>query len=165
MRELDVVAKLHKFRSHQSKNVQTRYVSPSFDTISASGPNSAVVHYKVTEATNRLLKRDEFFLIEAAAHYKFGTTDIARTVKFGPATDEEKNAFTAVVKAHHIRAAMHTFSGSTNLFEIDSKARSVISELCHRYNYEDATSHGLGYFLTVHAKIFPANPPQRGHAD
>ena len=71
-----------------------------FDTISGSGPNGAIVHYRVDEATNRKLRAGELFLIDSGAQYLDGTTDITRTVAIGKPTNEMRERFTLVLKGH-----------------------------------------------------------------
>ena len=70
----------------------------SFDTISGSGPNGAIVHYRVTEATNRTLKPGELFLVDLGGQYVDGTTDITRTVAIGTPSTEMQERFTLVLK-------------------------------------------------------------------
>jgi Xaa-Pro aminopeptidase len=72
----------------------------SFPSISGAGPNGAIVHYRVTRATNRAIKPDELFLIDSGAQYEDGTTDITRTVAVGVPTAEMRDRFTRVLKGH-----------------------------------------------------------------
>ena len=70
--------KLEKFRK-KSKN----YLYPSFDTIAGSGPNGAIIHYKSNKKTNRKIKKNDILLIDSGGQYKWGTTDVTRTICFG----------------------------------------------------------------------------------
>ncbi|MEP7030549.1 MAG: aminopeptidase P family N-terminal domain-containing protein, partial [Pseudolabrys sp.] len=72
----------------------------SFPTIAGSGPNGAIVHYRVTKATNRVIGRDELFLIDSGAQYEDGTTDITRTIAVGAPSEEMRDRFTRVLKGH-----------------------------------------------------------------
>ena len=57
----------------------------SFPAISGAGEHGAIIHYRVTEATNRPIRPNEIYLINSGAQYPDGTTDITRTVWTGPA--------------------------------------------------------------------------------
>ena len=70
----------------------------SFDTISGAGPNGAIMHYRVSRATNRVLGDGELFLLDSGAQYQDGTTDITRTVPIGQPTEEMRERFTLVLK-------------------------------------------------------------------
>ena len=93
--EIDAVAALESFRRDTGllKDV-------SFPTISGTGPNGAIVHYRVTEATNRKIAPGELFLIDSGAQYQDGTTDITRTIAVGAPTPEMRERFTRVLKGH-----------------------------------------------------------------
>jgi len=60
----------------------------SFDTISGAGPHGAVVHYRVTHATNQPLEPGTLYLVDSGGQYRDGTTDITRTVAVGQPTEE-----------------------------------------------------------------------------
>lgn len=79
---------------------QEGYVAASFETISASGPNGAIIHYKPTNETNRPLSKNEMYLLDSGAQYYDGTTDVTRTVHFGVPSQHQKECFTRVVKGH-----------------------------------------------------------------
>ncbi|MEQ8695765.1 MAG: aminopeptidase P family N-terminal domain-containing protein, partial [Bauldia litoralis] len=72
----------------------------SFDTISGAGPNGAIVHYRVTEATNRPLEPGSLYLVDSGAQYPDGTTDVTRTIAIGPSTPDMRRHFTLVLKGH-----------------------------------------------------------------
>ncbi|MBS0470691.1 MAG: aminopeptidase P family protein [Proteobacteria bacterium] len=119
----------------------------SFDSISGAGSNGAVVHYRVTNATNRPVKRDEIFLIDSGGQYPDGTTDITRTVIVGKATAEMKDRFTRVLKGH-IALATVRFPAGTPGAALDGFARRALWEVgC---DYDHGTGHGVGSFLSVH---------------
>src|SRR5690606_25149047 len=94
----------------------------SFATISGSGPNGAIVHYRVTDASNRTLKPGELFLIDSGGQYQDGTTDITRTVAIGVPSEEMKRHFTAVLKGH-IAVATARFPAGTRGIDLDPFAR------------------------------------------
>ena len=93
--EVDAQNKLEKIRRMNSK-----YLFPSFNTIAGSGKNGAIVHYRATKNNTKLLKRNEIFLLDSGGQYKFGTTDVTRTICFGNQNRNIKNIFTNVLKGH-----------------------------------------------------------------
>lgn len=119
----------------------------SFDTISGSGPNGAIVHYRVTETSNRTLHSGELFLIDSGAQYRDGTTDITRTVAIGTPTDEMRRNFTLVLKGH-IAIATARFPAGTRGVDLDPFARRALWD--HGLDYDHGTGHGVGSYLSVH---------------
>lgn len=95
MDEGTLADRLEAFRREQD-----HYVEPSFDTISALGPNAAMCHYRHTNGTPRPFGQDSIYLVDSGAQYLDGTTDITRTVKVGEVTDEHKAMFTRVLQGH-----------------------------------------------------------------
>ncbi len=119
----------------------------SFDTISGSGPNGAIVHYRVTEATNRKLRKGELYLIDSGGQYDDGTTDITRTVAIGKPTAEMRTRYTLVLKGH-IAIATVRFPRGTRGIDLDPFARRPLWE--HGIDYDHGTGHGVGSYLSVH---------------
>jgi len=119
----------------------------SFDSISGAGSNGAIVHYRVTRSTNRVIGRDEVFLIDSGAQYPDGTTDITRTVMVGVPTPEMKDRFTRVLKGH-IALATARFPDGTIGMQLDSFARRPLWEA--GLDYDHGTGHGVGSYLSVH---------------
>ncbi|SFM06495.1 aminopeptidase P family protein [Methylorubrum salsuginis] len=119
----------------------------SFPTISGSGPNGAIVHYRVTRATDRSSREGELFLIDSGAQYADGTTDITRTVAVGAPTGEMRERFTRVLKGH-IAIARAVFPEGTTGAQIDALARLSLWEA--GLDYDHGTGHGVGAFLSVH---------------
>jgi Xaa-Pro aminopeptidase len=119
----------------------------SFDTISGSGANGAIVHYRVTEATNRPLKAGELFLVDSGAQYLDGTTDVTRTVAIGRPSTEMRGRFTWVLKGHIGIATAH-FPEGTRGVDPDPFARRALWE--HGLDYDHGTGHGVGSYLSVH---------------
>ncbi len=141
---------------------QFRRASPllrdiSFDTISGSGPNGAIVHYRVTEPTNRKLQSGELFLIDSGAQYADGTTDITRTVAIGAPSGEMRARYTAVLKGH-IAISTARFPSSTRGVDLDPLARHALWSL--GLDYDHGTGHGVGSYLSVHEG--PASISKRG---
>ncbi len=119
----------------------------SFDSISGSGPNGAVVHYRVTTETNRNLQKGELFLIDSGGQYPDGTTDITRTVPIGNPSDEMCDRFTRVLKGHIALATMRFPAGTTGT-QLDAFARKPLWDA--GLDYDHGTGHGVGSFLGVH---------------
>lgn len=141
--ELDVVAKLLSFRK-----ANDLFQGGSFDTISGSGPNGAIVHYSVDENSNRTLQKEDIFLMDSGGQYLDGTTDITRTVSLNQApTAEQKDRFTRVLKGH-IAIATARFPQGTTGAQLDALARSPLWKIgC---DYAHGTGHGVGSYLGVH---------------
>ena len=134
----------------------------SFDTISGSGPNGAIVHYKSSEKTNRKLQRGELYLVDSGGQYVDGTTDITRTVPIGEPTPEMRDRFTRVLKGH-IAVATALFPKGTRGTQLDSFARRPLWEA--GVDYAHGTGHGVGSFLAVHEgpqRISPVGSSQSG---
>ncbi len=93
--EIDAEKKLEFFRRKNGN-----YLHPSFNTISASGPNGAVVHYRATSSSNRIIGKKEIFLFDSGGQYKYGTTDITRTICLKDQPKKIRNIFTYVLKGH-----------------------------------------------------------------
>lgn len=140
--EIEAVRRLESFRRATN---QLREIS--FDTISGSGPNGAIVHYRVSEATNRKLRAGELFLIDSGAQYLDGTTDITRTVAIGKPTAEMRERFTLVLKGH-IAIASARFPKGTRGVDLDPHARRALWQ--HGLDYDHGTGHGIGSYLSVH---------------
>ncbi|MCK0208044.1 aminopeptidase P family protein [Starkeya koreensis] len=140
--EIDVVAALETFRRETGalKDV-------SFPSISGAGPNGAIVHYRVSEATNRRVGMDELFLIDSGAQYEDGTTDVTRTLVVGTASPEMRDRFTRVLKGH-IGIARAVFPLGTAGSQLDSFARQHL--WAAGLDFDHGTGHGVGAYLSVH---------------
>lgn len=123
------------------------YRGPSFDTISGSGPNGAVVHYRATPETNRRLGPGELYLVDSGGQYLDGTTDVTRTVAVGEPTDEMRARFTRVLKGH-IAIAAARFPEGTAGGQLDTLARISLWEA--GLDFDHGTGHGVGAYLGVH---------------
>jgi Xaa-Pro aminopeptidase len=122
----------------------------SFDTISGSGPNGAIVHYRVSEETNRTLEPSSVFLLDSGGQYPDGTTDVTRTVWIAGAEEppaDVKDRFTRVLKGH-IALANAVFPKGTKGSQLDVLARQHLWQA--GVDYAHGTGHGVGSFLSVH---------------
>ena len=142
VRETEVCDALLGFR--QSSNM---FIEPSFDTISGSGPNGAIVHYRVTPDSDRVLKHGELLLLDSGGQYPDGTTDITRTLPIGQPTEEYKERFTRVLKGH-IALATAVFPEGTSGSQLDALARQYLWQA--GLDYDHGTGHGVGHCLSVH---------------
>ena len=140
--ELEAEKKLNYFRM---KNIN--YLYPSFNTISASGPNGAIIHYRASKKTNRLIKKNDIYLCDSGGQYKYGTTDITRTISLGKQTGKIKNIFTYVLKGH-IAVANANLKKIKSGHLLDNLARKFLKK--KGFDYPHGTGHGVGYFLNVH---------------
>jgi Xaa-Pro aminopeptidase len=140
--EIGIVTALEAFRREEESCVDA-----SFDTISGAGPNGAIVHYRVTEKTDRHLAAGEIMLVDSGAQYLSGTTDITRTLSTGSATDEQKDRYTRVLKGM-IAISMARFPRGTTGAQIDILARQFLWQ--DGVTYSHGTGHGVGAFLGVH---------------
>ena len=140
--ELDLVQKLLSFRKGDQL-----FRDSSFETISASGPNGALCHYRVTAANDRKLGTGELYLVDSGAQYLDGTTDVTRTVAIGEPTAEMRDRYTRVLKGH-IALAVARFPKGTNGGQLDSLARYPLWQA--GLDYDHGTGHGVGSYLSVH---------------
>jgi Xaa-Pro aminopeptidase len=140
--EIDAVEALESFRRDSGllKDI-------SFPTIAGSGSNGAIVHYRVTRATNRALGKNELFLVDSGAQYEDGTTDITRTVAIGAPSDEMRDRFTRVLKGH-IAIATAVFPEGTSGAQLDPLARTSLWQA--GLDFDHGTGHGVGSYLSVH---------------
>jgi len=122
-------------------------VDLSFDTISGSGPNGAIVHYKASEETCRPVETGTLLLVDSGGQYKDGTTDITRTMAIGTPTEDMRRHFTLVLKGH-IALAMARFPAGTRGSQLDVLARQYL--WAEGLDYAHGTGHGVGSFLSVH---------------
>ena len=140
--EIDVVTKLEGFR--RATNALKEI---SFETICGTGPNGAVIHYRVTGDTNRPLRPGEIVVIDSGGQYQDGTTDITRTVSIGPVDPEAKAAFTRVLQGMIAISRLRWPRGLTGA-HLDALARYPL--WLAGQDYDHGTGHGVGCYLSVH---------------
>ncbi|MCX7890154.1 MAG: aminopeptidase P family protein [Rhodobacteraceae bacterium] len=119
----------------------------SFETIAGSGPNGAVMHYRVTEETDRELRDGELIVVDSGGQYVDGTTDITRTVAIGPPPAEAVAAFTRVLRGMIAISRLRWPRGVTG-GHLDSIARYPL--WLAGQDYDHGTGHGVGVYLSVH---------------
>ena len=140
--ELQTQNKLESFRK-KNKN----YLFPSFNTIAGTGSNGAIVHYKATKKSNKIVKKNHLFLCDSGGQYSYGTTDVTRTICFTKQPNQIKNIFTKVLKGH-IAVVTSNLSKITTGKQLDTKARKFLKK--SGLDYAHGTGHGVGFFLNVH---------------
>ena len=140
--EIEAVEALESFRRDTGllKDV-------SFPTIAGAGPDGAIVHYRVTRASNRRIAPGDVFLVDSGGQYEDGTTDITRTIVARAPGADIRSKFTLVLKGH-IAIARAVFPDGTTGAQLDSFARQF---LWHAgVDFDHGTGHGVGSYLSVH---------------
>ena len=140
--EVDAQIKLEKFRKKNNK-----YLYPSFETIAGAGENGAIVHYRAKKNSCRTIRKNDIFLCDSGGQYKYGTTDVTRTICFTKPKPSIKNIFTKVLKGH-IAVANTDLKLHNTGKKIDRRARKYLNE--SKLDYAHGTGHGVGFFLNVH---------------
>ncbi len=152
MTEIDAVRRLECARSAGGA---LRDIS--FDTIAGAGPNGAIVHYRVSEASNRRVAPGELLLVDSGGQYQDGTTDITRTLSIGPVPPEAIRPFTLVLKGMIAMSRLRWPEGLAGR-DIDAIARAPLWRA--GLDYDHGTGHGVGAYLGVHEG--PASLSRRG---
>jgi len=140
--EVDAQNKLEKFRKRNSN-----YLFPSFNTIAGSGSNGAIVHYRATKKSTKKIHKKDIFLCDSGGQYRYGTTDVTRTICFSSQKQHIKNIFTNVLKGH-IAVALSDLHIDNTGKKIDIRARKFLKK--ENLDYAHGTGHGVGFFLNVH---------------
>lgn len=139
--EIDAVAAL------EAERLKTgRLKDVSFTTIAGAGPNAALPHYRVTEASNRRIEPG-IFLVDSGGQYEDGTTDITRTMAVGEPTAEMRDRYTRVLKGH-IAISRVVFVKGTSGAQLDALARLPLWQA--GLDFDHGTGHGVGSYLSVH---------------
>ena len=140
--EVQAQNKLEQFR-----RINKNYLYPSFDTIAGSGKNGAIVHYRAKAESCRIIGKKDIFLCDSGGQYKYGTTDVTRTICFSKPKSTIKDIFTKVLKGHI--AVANTDLKKDNIgSKIDKRARKFLKK--SDMDYAHGTGHGVGFFLNVH---------------
>ena len=140
--EVDAQNKLEKFRK-----INKDYLFPSFNTIAGSGSNGAIVHYRATTKATKKINKEDVFLVDSGGQYRYGTTDVTRTICFTNQKQSIKDAYTNVLKGH-IAVALTDLKKDNTGKKIDIRARKFLNR--EGLDYAHGTGHGVGFFLNVH---------------
>lgn len=140
--EISAVEKLEGFRrgSNALQDI-------SFETISGAGPNGAIMHYRVTEETNRAINPGELYLVDSGGQYLNGTTDITRTIAIGAPNEEARECYTRVLQGM-IAISVARFPKGVAGRDIDALARFPLWRA--GLDFDHGTGHGVGAYLSVH---------------
>ncbi|KAG2236194.1 xaa-Pro aminopeptidase [Thamnidium elegans] len=143
LREFDAAVHLESMRQQD-----TSYVGLAFDTIAATGPNGAIIHYQPNPKDSDIINPCRIYLCDSGAQYIDGTTDVTRTFLFdGVATEFQKKAFTRVLQSH-IAIDNIVFPQGTTGYQLDSIARVPLWK--DGLNFRHGVGHGVGAYLNVH---------------
>ena len=134
--------KLESFRK-ENKN----YLYPSFNTIAGAGKNGAIIHYRADKIRSKKIRKNDIFLCDSGGQYRYGTTDVTRTICFSRPKKYIKEIFTKVLKGH-IAIATANLNKNFNGKLLDPLARKYLIE--SGLDYKHGTGHGVGFFLNVH---------------
>jgi Xaa-Pro aminopeptidase len=140
--EVDAQNKLEKFRK-----LNKNYLFPSFNTIAGAGSNAAIIHYRATKKTTKIIKTDDILLCDSGGQYQYGTTDVTRTICFSSQSELINDIFTKVLKGH-IAVARTNLNLNETGKQIDARARKFLKK--SGLDYPHGTGHGVGFFLNVH---------------
>ena len=140
--EVQAQNRLERFRK-----LNRAYLFPSFNTIAGAGANGAIVHYRAKPKNTKKIKKQDLLLVDSGGQYKYGTTDVTRTICFSKQKKSVVNAYTYVLKGHI--AVIQTNLNKINTGKkIDIRARKFLKKA--GLDYAHGTGHGVGFFLNVH---------------
>ena len=145
--EIAMVGKLERTRIETGERLGMPLREIAFDTICGAGPNGAIVHYRVDEASNRAVTPGELILIDSGGQYDDGTTDITRVIATGAPTGAQRRHFTLVLKGM-IAISAARFPRGTRGVDLDVLARRAL--WAAGLDYGHGTGHGVGAYLGVH---------------
>ncbi len=140
--EFQAQNKLEYFRKKNKS-----YLYPSFDTIAGAGKNGAIIHYRANKLNSKTILKKDIFLCDSGGQYKYGTTDVTRTICFSKPKNYIKDIFTRILKGH-IAIATANLNNFFNGKLIDPLARKYLKQI--GLDYKHGTGHGVGFFLNVH---------------
>lgn len=140
--ELEVQAQQLAFRQQQPG-----FIEQSFATISASSSNAAMCHYHSSEASNKPIGHDHFYLNDSGGQYVNGTTDATRTLAWGKVAPQQRLHYTAVLRGFLSLITLQ-FPSGTQGHQLDAFARRPLWEM--GLDYDHGTGHGVGHQLLIH---------------
>ena len=133
--EFEAQKKLESFRK-----LNKNYLFPSFNTIAGAGKNGAIVHYRATKNNSKKIDKNDIFLCDSGGQYRYGTTDVTRTICFAKQKNYIKNIFTRVLKGH-IAVANTNLKKYSIGRKIDILARKDLKKVLIIHG----TGHGVGF--------------------
>ena len=142
VKESDVVVRLENAR-RQDNALQ----DISFETISGTGPNGAIMHYRVTTDTDSTLEDGHLLVLDSGGQYLDGTTDITRTIPIGTPDLDQCQAFTRVLKG---MIAMSMLRWPAGLAGRDIECVGRLPLWAAGQDFNHGLGHGVGAYLSVH---------------
>jgi Xaa-Pro aminopeptidase len=140
--ETQVVSKLENFR--RSDNALKDI---SFETIAGTGPNGAIMHYRVSEETDSTLEDGHLIVLDSGGQYLDGTTDITRTIAIGTPPQDARVAFTRVLMG---MIAMSRLRWPKGLAGRDIEMIGRLPLWMAGQDFDHGLGHGVGAYLSVH---------------
>ena len=140
--EVEAQNKLEKFRK-----LNNSYLFPSLNTIAGTGPKGAFVHSRAISKITKKINKKDLFLVDSGGQYKYGTTDVTRTICFAHQKKSIRDAYTNVLKGH-IAVVLTNLNKDNTGKKIDVRARKYLRN--KGLDYAHGTGHGVGFFLNVH---------------
>ncbi len=134
-------------RLEESRRRDNALQDISFDTIAGTGPNGAIMHYRVTEETDSRLENGHLLVLDSGGQYLDGTTDITRTIAIGDVGVEEKDCFTRVLKG---MIAMSMLRWPVGLAGRDIECVARLPLWLAGQDFNHGVGHGVGTYLSVH---------------
>ena len=129
------------------RKTQKNFMGNSFETISSTGPNAAIIHYSPPEENSAMIDPTRIYLCDSGSQFLEGTTDITRTLHFTKPSREEIANYTLVLKGN-LALERLVFPQGTSGYNIDVIARQFLWK--QGLDYRHGTGHGVGSFLNVH---------------
>ncbi len=139
MRERDVAALI------EADLRRVGFDKPAFDTIVASGPNSAIPHYR---SGDRQLQAGDLVVLDFGGMLDGYAVDLSRTLVMGEPTDRIERLLGQVVAAQ--QAAFDAVRVGRLASEVDQAVRQVLERAGLGEAFSHGTGHGLG--LEVHER-------------
>jgi len=122
-------------------------LSESFSPISGWAAHGAMCHYSADEKSNARIEGDGLLVLDTGGMYRYGMTDVTRTILFGSPTEEQKRDYTLVLKGNLALASVR-FPEGTCGYQLDVLARQFLWQ--YGQTYFHGTGHGVGFRLNVH---------------
>jgi Xaa-Pro aminopeptidase len=140
--EIDVVTRLEACRKRDNALQDI-----SFETIAGTGPNGAIMHYRVSEDSDAPLLQGQLLVLDSGGQYLDGTTDITRTIAIGEVGEPERMAFTRVLQG---MIAMSRLRWPKGLAGRDIEAIGRMPLWLAGQDFDHGLGHGVGAYLSVH---------------
>ncbi|MFP4051353.1 MAG: M24 family metallopeptidase [Thermoplasmata archaeon] len=111
----------------------------AFDTIVASGKNSANPHHSPTD---KIIHKGDMVIMDYGAKYKGYCSDITRTVAVNKCPEQAVEIYEIVKKANE--KAFQSVKENTKIKNVDLSARKVIEDAEYGEYFPHRVGHGIG---------------------